>query len=179
MDQAETPADEGLVRARSARADLLAAGVFIALALAVVYLSWTMPRLENRGIHPLTVPGLVPGLLGLALLVCSLLLAARSLRVKGEGGWSAFGALFSSPEALRVGTVIGLALIYTLGLIGRMPFWAATSLFVFAFIVLFETYFIEGSRNLRSTLLWALGIALATGFAVVLVFERLFLVRLP
>lgn len=50
--------------APSPRADLHDAVGWIVLGLVVVLASWRMDRLEDQHINPLTVPGLVPGLLG-------------------------------------------------------------------------------------------------------------------
>ena len=77
-------------------------------------------------------------------------------------------------------TAFALVLVYTLVLVGWLPFWLATALFVFAFIAAFEL----AARRLRRrgprrTLAWAAAVALVAGVAVVLVFERGFLVRLP
>ena len=170
-DQAHSPA--------MVRADLLTAIVFIVLAAAMLYGSWTMDRLEVRRIHPMTIPGLVPGMLSLGLTLCGVILSVRSLRQKAEGGWQQLqGALLSS-AAGRALVVMGLALVYTLVLIGNMPFWAATGLFVFAFILVFECWLAEPRRPLLTSGLWALGLAIATSGIVTLVFERAFLVRLP
>ena len=79
-DQAHSPA--------MVRADLLTAIVFIVLAAAMLYGSWTMDRLEVRRIHPFTAPGVVPGLLSAALLLCGIVLAIRSLRLPAPGGWT-------------------------------------------------------------------------------------------
>jgi putative tricarboxylic transport membrane protein len=80
---------------------------------------------------------------------------------------------------LRVFVILGLALVFTLGLMGRMPFWLAAGLFIFAFIVLFETVLADEPKPLISSLLWALSIAILGGGGVYYVFERIFLVRLP
>ena len=161
------------------RADLLAAIFFIVLAAAMLYGSWTMDRLEARRIHPFTVPGLVPGLLSGTLLICGVVLAVRSLRLPAPGGWTELGAAVTSGAAGRAGVVLLLCLVYTLGLIGMMPFWLATGLFVFAFILVFETWLAAPRRSLLQSLPWALGLAVATAAIVTLVFERAFLVRLP
>lgn len=161
------------------RADLLTAIVFIVLSAAILYASWSMDRLEVRRIHPLTAPGLVPGLLSVALLVCGIIMALRSLRLPAPGGWTDLGAATTSPAAGRAGMVLLLSLVYTLGLIGLVPFWLATGLFVFAFILVFETWLANPRRPLRQSLPWALGLAMATAVIVTLVFERAFLVRLP
>lgn len=182
----EAPAgvpDEGALtqhHGNLARADLLTGAVLVVLGVAVVWMSWNMPRLEVRRIHPATVPGLVPGIIGLALTFCGAVLALRSAGASKDGaGWRAFGRLFVSPEALRAGVTLLLALIYALVLVGSLPFWAATTLFVFAFIVIFERFFDASRHPLWRTLLTAAAQAIVVGVTVTLVFEHGFLVRLP
>ena len=161
------------------RADLLAGLFFIILGLAIFYGAWTMDRLEVRRIQPLTAPGLVPGLLSAALTLCGFILAFRSLKTPAGGGWQQLSGALTSGAAGRALIVMLLALIYTLGLIGTLPFWAATAIFVFAFIMVFECWLAEPRRSWLVSLPWALGLAIATSAAVTLVFERAFLVRLP
>jgi len=172
-----TPApSEAAVRAR---ADLLTALVLVALGLAVLYLSWTMDRLEVRRIHPSTIPGLVPLVLGAALSLCGALLAWRSWRLATPGSGAALLRVLLSWTALRVAVVLALALVFTLGLVGRMPFWLAAGLFIFAFILLFETVLADEPRPFLVSLFWALAIAVAGGGGIYYVFGRIFLVRLP
>ncbi len=138
-----------------------------------------MPRFEHLGVNPYTVPGLVPGLLGAIIALLGLALAARSLRAMasraarpdaakaGGGGWT------------RLAVCLGLTVGYAAGLIGRVPFWAATALFVFAFIVIFEWRpDAERSRRLPMVLSAAIQAAIVSA-AVTLVFRDLFLVALP
>lgn len=162
-----------------ARADFITALVLVALGLAVVYLSWTMDRLEVRRINPSTIPGLVPLILGIALTLCGGLLAIRSARLATPGSGAGLIRVLLSWTYLRVFVILGLALVFTLGLMGRMPFWLAAGLFIFAFIVLFETVLADEPKPLVSSLLWALSIAILGGGGVYYVFERIFLVRLP
>ena len=173
------PAGDDKEAARMVRADLVAAIVFIVLGAMILYGSWTMPRLEVRRIHPMTIPGLVPGMLSFALIVCGTLLAIRSLRARVEGGWRTFGASLVSEGAQRALAVLALVLVFTLGLVGWLPFWAATAIFVFAFIATFEVWITPKKRPLIPSLAWAFGLAVVTAVAVTFVFERLFLVRLP
>jgi hypothetical protein len=162
------------------RADLLTGIVLFVLGALVVWWSWEMPRLEERRIHPITAPGLVPGMLGLALAFCGAVLAAPALRVLPDArGWRRFGALFVSPEAARVAVTAALALVFPLGLIGRMPFWAASALFVFLFIVVFERGFGGSPHPWWRTLLTAALQAALVGGLVTVVFQYGFLVRLP
>lgn len=161
------------------KADLLAGLFFIVLAAATLVGSWNMDRLAVRRINPLTVPGLVPGLLAAALLGCGLILTMRSLRTAAPDGWRDLGRSLVSTAAQRAGAVLVLTLSYALVLVGLLPFWLATGLFVFAFIMVFETWLATPRRPLLRTLPWACGVAVATAGVVTLVFERLFLVRLP
>jgi putative tricarboxylic transport membrane protein len=165
--------------ATRARADLITAIVLVILGIAVLYASVTMDRLEVRRIHPSTIPGLVPMFLGAALTVCGTLLALRSWRLQTSGSGAALVRALLSWQAVRVLAILALALVFTLGLMGRMPFWLAAGIFIFAFIVLFETILADEPKPLVSTLLWAVGIAAVGGGGIWYVFERIFLVRLP
>lgn len=179
MTTDSTPPSDDAPHPGMVRADLLAGLFFIVLGVAIFYGAWTMDRLEVRRIHPFTVPGLVPGLLSMALTLCGGILALRSLRSPAPGGWQHLTGAVVSRAAGRAGAVMALALVYTLGLIGTLPFWAATGIFVFAFIIVFECWLAEPRRPLLTTLPWATGLAVTTAIVVTLVFERAFLVRLP
>jgi putative tricarboxylic transport membrane protein len=172
------PVDSAEIAIR-ARADLITALVLVALGLALFYWSWTMPRLEARRVHPATIPGLVPILLSVALTLCGLLLGWRSWRIKAPGGWQGLAALFTTRQAMRVAVILALAAMHTLVLVGWLPFWAAAMLFIFAFIMIFETWLADEPAGLLTTLAWAIGIAVAGGGGIYYVFERIFLVRLP
>jgi hypothetical protein len=161
----------------AAAADLAWSVAWIALGAAIVYGSWTMDRLEKMNINPYTVPGLVPGLLGAVLLLLGLVLLARSVRARGL-----VGAPGAEPAAGggRFWLALALCLAYGGGLVGRgVPFWLATFAFVFVAIAALEW----PERRARGTL--ARGIARAaacaagTAAGVTLVFQELFLVRLP
>ena len=155
------------------RFDLWFSALLVVFAAGVVAESWRMPRLEHLGVHPMSAPGLTPGLLGLVLLGLSLALLVRSVRqrrlasepsVDGEAGATG-----------RTLLTLGLTLAYAIGLVGRVPFWLATGLFVFAFV---GTFGWDKERPVRS-LLTAVVMAVVTAVAVTLLFERVFLVRLP
>lgn len=176
----DTTPEATLETARRDCADFASGLAFVALGLGVFAASWGMPRLENRGVHPLTAPGLVPGMLALALIVCGGLLAAKARRgAAGRTGWRALAGLLRGFEAVRVAAALVLVLIYTLLLVGWLPFGPAAALFVFAFIATFEIALPSGPVAVRRTLVWGAGVAIVTGVVVVQVFERVFLVRLP
>lgn len=172
------PADEAVPPAMI-KADLAAGLFFVVLATATLFGSWTMDRLEARRINPLTAPGLVPGLLSAALLVCGVILTLRSLRTPAPEGWRDLGRAIVSSGAQRAGAVLVLTLIYSLVLVGLLPFWLATGVFVFAFVLVFEAWLAAPRQPPLRTLPWAFGLAVVTAAVVTLVFERLFLVRLP
>ena len=153
----------------SPRADLAWSAAWLALSTAILVASWTMDRLERLGAKLYSAPGLVPGLLGVVLLVLSIALAARAIRQ----GALRRGRPFNLGEAWK-GTALVLALCfaYAAGLVGRVPFWLATFIFVTAFIAVFE-------YPARRRMALAPAYAAATSLIVTWMFESVFLVRLP
>lgn len=155
------------------RADLISAVLLGALGLAVVVESWRMPRLESLDVNPWSVPGLVPGLIGAVLLLLATALLVRSLLRLRRGD---SGAALPELSARRLLLAAALTLGYAAGLVGRLPFWLATFLFVTGFIVLFEW---QGAASRPRTL----GVAVIEGAlaaaVVTAVFRYVFLVRLP
>lgn len=166
----------------SARADFVAALVWIALGLAIVAGALAMDRLERFGATVYTAPGLVPGILGALIALLGAVLLVRSTR-RG-----AIGALAQrwSPDAegramlARSALAIGLTLLYTLGLVGRgLPFWLVTAAFVFVFMLLFDLPERRARGQTARGVLIAAIVAVATSAVVTLMFERVFLVRMP
>jgi putative tricarboxylic transport membrane protein len=130
----------------------------------------------------MTAPGLTPGLLGLVVVLLAVALLARSLRA---GGWRLSRGESGAEPAQRRAAVrrVGLALLLTVGyaggLVGRIPFWLATVLFVFLFVVAFEWRAdATAAQRLRGLAVAAL-LAAATALCVRYLFEEIFLVRLP
>lgn len=156
-----------------ARYDLIS-GIVLALFGAFIAIeSWRMPRLEERGIDPWTAPGTVPGVLGVALAILGIVLAIR-----GRGGLGQPADIVGT-GAGRTRFVLALALnlVYALALIGRLPFWLATFLYLTAFMFIFG---LEANRP--GALMRGLMIVIVAGAAtaaVVYLFETLFLVILP
>jgi hypothetical protein len=156
------------------RADLVTGLVFALLGLAGVWASLDMPRFEDRNINPYTIPGLVPGALGVIILGLGVVLFTRAALA---GGWRFGGLRLSTgPDVRRLILALVLCLVYAAGLVGQIPFWLATFVFVALFVILFEWQG-EGGH------LWRIAVALVYGAAVsavvTLVFQELFLIRLP
>src|SRR6266853_6893374 len=79
MPAVSTAARESEDRA-SLRSDFLSAVGWMGLGIAILIGSVTMDRLEKQDINPYTIPGLLPGLLGIVMTILGALLAARSWR---------------------------------------------------------------------------------------------------
>jgi hypothetical protein len=170
----ETP-PEGEV---SARADLVSALLWVAFGSAIAIGAWRMDRLENLHINKYEAPGLVPGLLGAAVLLLGLMLAARAIK---RGALHALGPAKPAEGWTRMALVFAAMLAYSLVLVGHgLPFWLVTGAFVSAFIFFFD----RGRQSAlgRSTAKQAL-LALACGCiasaVVSLSFQEIFYVRLP
>jgi hypothetical protein len=145
------------------KSDLVQGAVWALGGGVIVYASWTMDRLERHGAALYTAPGLVPGLLGLVLVVLGVVLALRNKAAPVPAA------------AIRWGNtpwVLVLCVGYAIGVVGRLPFWLATFLFVTAFIAIFE-------YPVRRRMALAPVYGAATSLVVTYLFESVFLVRLP
>lgn len=161
---------------RAQRGEIAEAAFWIALGMAALIASWRMDRLESLGINPLSAPGLVPGLLGALMMVFGAALGLRALVARAAGG--------EAPTEKRRGTArVALALLlcvgYAGGLLGRgLPFWLTSAAFLFIAMLVFR--FLDGEASpMWRTLLGSAGIAAAASAAISVVFQEVFLVRLP
>ena len=171
----------------SARADLVAAALWISFGAAVATGAWRMDRLERLNINPYEAPGLVPGLLGVLIVVLGLALALRAWR---QGALAAHHAAHpdvaasaqGKPGAWRhMAAVFALTLVYALLLIGTgLPFWLATFAFVTVFIGLLDRERQAAlGRPVAAQWLRAGVCGAAWSAIVTLSFQHIFLVRLP
>jgi hypothetical protein len=140
-----------------------------------------MDRLESQDINPYTVPGLLPGLLGIGMIVLGLLLGIRSIR---RGALIGVGYRPASPFAFgwRFAIVLVLCLGFAVGLLGRgLPFWLAGALFVTTAILVLDDPLrgTSGERSIWRRGAFAVVVGLAAGVGITLLFQTLFLVRLP
>ncbi len=158
------------MRLDTARADRIAAAILCILGVAMLAGGYTMDRLPQRAIHPASIPGLVPMILGAVLALCAVLLFAGARDdPEPEAG---------SVSWRNLGLAVGLCLVYALGLVGRLPFFWATALFVAAFAALFAWPETQPAARPRLGLVAALfGLAVAGALSVL--FRYGFLVRLP
>src|SRR6188768_3057092 len=158
------------------RSDLADAIGWLVLGAAVLIGSIMMDRLEAQHINPYTVPGLLPGLLGIVMILLGGLLALRSWR---RGGRFVRGPQFaiSGESARRLALVIGLIVAYTVVLLGRgLPFWLGATIYVTASIVLLQApqRAAEARRLSAREVVVALAIGLASGWIITWVFQDAF-----
>jgi hypothetical protein len=161
------------------RADFVTSLVLLAFGAAMLWVSLEMPRFEQRNINPYSIPGIVPGILAGVNLILAAILFVRSLRRGGFrlGGTGVRSAIFNDGSK-RLAIAFVLTVAYAVGLVGVIPFWLATFLFVAVFILVFEWPLVAAKRR------WILiASALVQGAlvsaVVAAVFQELFLVTLP
>ena len=172
-----TPAEAQAVAASDLRAGL----GWIVLGIAILIGSVTMDRLERQGINPYTVPGLLPGLLGIVTILLGALLAVRSWR---RGGATPGGPRLPLDRAAlrRLGLLVALMLVYSVFMVGRgLPFWLASAIFVAVSIVTLQQpqRAAEGRGVSVRDIVLAIAIGVGSGLVITYVFQDLFLVRLP
>lgn len=162
----------------SPRADLVSALVWMAFGGAVAIGAWRMDRLENLHINKYEAPGLVPGLLGAAVLLLGLGLALRAIK---RGALAPQGVAPPREGTVRMALVFAAMLAYSVVLVGHgLPFWLVTGAFVSGFIFFFdrERQAALGRSTARQALL-ALVCGVVASAVVSLSFQEIFYVRLP
>ncbi|MHA1547621.1 MAG: tripartite tricarboxylate transporter TctB family protein [Alphaproteobacteria bacterium] len=163
------------MRFESALVDRLTSVIFMVIGAAMLYGGFVMDRLEIREIHPASIPGLVPMMLGVALVVCSVLLfLGASGKESGtnkldRGRGSAGGLLIAAAWSA----------FYALALVGRVPFGVATGLYICVFALYFG--WPSGGDTSRKLRWVVVSIVFSTAMAAAIstLFRYGFLVRLP
>lgn len=153
------------MRMDTARADRITAILLAAIGVIMLWAGWTMDRLEFRDIHPASIPGLLPMILGAVAMVCAVLLfvsAQDAPQAAPQGSWGAMAlaALWSG--------------VYAVLMVGALPYYVATTIYVAGFLMLFD----REAPLLRRAITGAVfGIVTAGGIGVL--FRYAFLIRLP
>lgn len=168
-NRTHTASDE---RAPATAGDRLGGALWMSLGLAIVAGAWQMDRYTHMGGTLYTAPGLVPGIYGLLMMALGAALALR----KRAAAASPTDELPAADSLLnrRMLWALALTLAYGAVLIGRAPFGPSTACFVATFSWIFNE--VDAPRR---RVLVALASGVITALVVVLVFERVFLVRLP
>lgn len=163
--------------------------VLFALGFAMLVGGFTMDRLEIRHIHPASIPGLVPMILGAAMMLCSALLF-QSARAAAKAAMAANDDASEEPSAAgsellsNLGFATFYSVVYALALVGTMPFALASAIYIAIFYLHFTWE--EGVGNPEATprkrglhLVLAIGFAALSAYAISSLFQYGFLVRLP
>jgi len=152
-------------------ADKVTAAVLFLLGAGMSWGGFTMDRLEMRDIHPGSIPGLVPIILGLALMGCAVLLFAgtrdksREVAETGES-WQDFAIAAAG------------SVVYAVAMVGNVPFVVATTIYIAAFVWWFTRPATDEAGGLRRVVI-AVGFGAVVSVAISVLFRYGFLVRLP
>lgn len=163
------------------RADFYTSIILIAFGITATRMAMQMPLADARMHSVYSSAGVVPGILGIIITVFGIILFVRSL-VKSRRAAvicaTEVKAFFMDSSVIRIIITITLCLLYVFFL-GRMPFPLVSFLFIFIFILFFEY-----ERNIplkvqKKTIFTAAIVAFVSSAAITLLFQYLFLVRLP
>ena len=158
----------------TARSDLAGGAGWLVFGLAILAESLRMDRFKSMGATLYTMPGFVPGMIGCALMLLGAVLMLRGWRRRRAQA----GANTDDTESLfnsRMLLTLVLTLVYAVALIGRAPFWLGTAAFVATFTWAFAPP--DQDRNRRMASACIAGVLASA--VITLVFEHIFLVRLP
>jgi len=169
-----------------ARADFITSLVLIVFGLGVVEESWRMPRFTEYGSSIWSAPGIVPGLIGLALTVMGIVLMSRARRALAAGQVSADpdgDETMTKDDRVRVGIAFGFCLLFAGVLVGRVPFMAAAFLFMLTFMLVFDIQanpgILSDRPRLAKRVAMSLAISAVAAFGIATIFQDVFFVRLP
>mgnify|MGYP003114489716 CR=1 FL=1 len=153
-------------------------GVFwIVFGGAVLAQSTHFPIPRHLGATALTAPGLVPGALGVALILLGLVLALRARRgrtIVGQDGPV-------DPESVSIRRPLiaaALMVAYAWALTSGVSFIPLTTVFVTVFVTAFN-WDARSTPSRVKTVVGSAVMAVIFAFVLQFVFEQLFYVRLP
>ncbi len=171
---------------------MLVALGWVALGVAIAVGGWRMDRLAQMNIEPWSAPGLVPGVLGVLIAAFGAVLAWRertavragaALRPGGgtsDGDDARVGDGATAGELGRVVAILALSFAWVFGALGRgLPFVATSATLVVAWIALLRWRDWRASGSVARGFGTAVAIAAVACTAIAVLFEDVFLVRLP
>lgn len=154
------------------KSDTLQGAFWIAVGGAIFYASWTMDRLANLGVKPFSAPGLLPGILGVFIVVLGIAMVARARATPSQTS--------AVIEWRRIVLPLALCLGFAGGLVGRgIAFWLAAWIFVALMIWTLQYKERKAKGELGRLAAAALSVGAGASVAISLVFQELFLIRLP
>ena len=164
------------------KADFVVSILLMCFGVWVVIHSFQMPRFKELGADPLSVPGIVPGILGTVIFILSLVVFIRSLTRRGYQlglNRQTLRNFFQDASSQRMLVTIFICIVYGIFMVGSLNYYPATFIFVLVFIIIFQ---LRGTQDVSARgkmLLFAVLQALLAAGIVGAVFRYLFLVDLP
>ena len=160
------------------KADFYFSIALMAFGITVTVMAFRMPVIEK---DPYSSPGVLPGVLGVIITGLSLVMFIRSvIKTKLHVGvpTESFKAFLNEIATRKMIITIIFCLLYVF-LLGEVPFSLLTFFYVFLFILIFEYERKIPFRPQIKKLIIAAIVALGSSAFITLVFQYLFLVRLP
>jgi hypothetical protein len=149
---------------------------WVAVGIVLAIAGWRMDRLESLGINPYSAPGLVPGIVGVLMALCGLILARRARRAAAAGPP---GERLPAPALGRALGAAALCIVFGGLLPGRgLPFVWIAGVFVFVFMLVFGGGAPAPASRWRRVLR-AAAVASVAALLITHLFGDVFLVRLP
>ena len=164
----------------TAKSDLIGGALWALFGALILIAALRMDTFESMGATFYTRPGLVPAIFGGILIALGLALSARSFSKKtatSDNHASAPEHHDGQPndQNKRVAITLALCLLYALVAIGRVHFIPSSGVFIAVFAYLFA----PDSYSLKRKVVMAGIVGFGTATTIGLVFEKIFLVRLP
>ncbi len=133
-----------------------------------------MDTFSKMGATMYTMPALVPGIFGSLLIILGAVLALRKTSPHHVVDHSVVDRSLPWINR-RVVIACAMMLAYGLLLVGRLNFMLASAMFVTAFVYQFS----PTDKTTRQKIVLALSAGIISALMIGLIFERIFLVRLP
>jgi putative tricarboxylic transport membrane protein len=164
------------------KADFVVSILLMGFGVWIVLHSLQMPRFKELDADPLSVPGIVPGILGTVIFLLSLVVFIRSLTRRGYRlglNRQTLKNFFKETSSQRMLLTIFICIVYGSFMVGSINYYPATFIFVLVFIILFQFRGAQGAATRGKMLMFAVLQALLVAGIVGAVFRYLFLVDLP
>jgi hypothetical protein len=159
-------------------ADLVTGAVWLAVAIGIVVGAWRMDRLEHLATTVYTMPGLVPGLLGVAIALMAIILMVRALRAGARADARLPQIRLADHWRLIVALVLSIG--FAVALVGRgLPFWLGAAIYTSAMVFVFQYADRKRTGTLVRGAAFAAVFGLVSGLIIHFTFRDVFLVRLP
>jgi len=160
------------------KADFYTSIVLMASGIVVTVMAFQMPVMHE---DPYSSPGVLPGFLGAIITALSFVMFIRSIiktRFSVGVPVTSVKSFLHEIATRRMIITIILCVLYVFFL-GKVFFPLLTFLYILLFIVIFEYDRKISFRLQKKKLLIAAAVALCSSVSIMLIFQYLFLVRLP